>query len=120
MTLLRADIERNDRPSEDSRTGDMVRIPGGTFRMGSDRHYPEESPVHRVTVDGFWIDPTPVTNAQFRKFVEATSYVTLAEIAPDPKDYPGALPHMLKARGLALTPPNKVADLRDCSQWWRF
>ena len=53
MTLLRTDIERNDRPSEDRRTGDMVRIPGGTFRMGSNDHYPEEAPVHRVTVDGF-------------------------------------------------------------------
>ena len=51
-------------------TADMIRIPGGTFRMGSDRHYPEEAPVHSVTVDGFWIDPTPVTNAQFRAFVQ--------------------------------------------------
>ena len=51
-------------------TADMVRIPGGSFRMGSDRHYPEETPVHSVTVDGFWIDPTPVTNARFRAFVQ--------------------------------------------------
>ena len=51
----------------------MIRIPGGTFRMGSDRHYPEEAPVHRVTVDGFWIDRTPVTSAQFKEFVRATS-----------------------------------------------
>jgi formylglycine-generating enzyme required for sulfatase activity len=43
---------------------DMVRIPGGTFRMGPDKHYPEEAPVHRVTVDEFWIDRTPVTNRQ--------------------------------------------------------
>ena len=53
-----------------SRTDDMVRIPGGTFRMGSDDHYPEEAPVHRVTVDGFWIDRTPVTNRQFKAFVK--------------------------------------------------
>jgi hypothetical protein len=78
----------------------MVWIPGGTFRMGSDRHYPEEAPVHRVTVDGFWMDRTPVTNREFRAFVEATGYVTFAEIAPDPKDYPGALPHMLKVGSL--------------------
>ena len=77
---------------------DMVWIEGGTFRMGSDRHYPEEAPVHRVTVDGFWIDRTPVTNRQFREFVEATGHVTFAEIPPDPKDYPGALPHMLQGR----------------------
>ena len=53
--------------SNASPTADMIWIPGGSFRMGSDRHYPEEAPVHRVTVDGFWIDPTPVTNAQFRQ-----------------------------------------------------
>src|ERR1700754_1652845 len=98
----------------------MVYIPGGTFRMGSDRHYPEEAPVHRVTVDAFWMDRTPVTNAQFPAFVKATGYVTYAEIAPDPKDYPGALPHMLKAGSLVFTPPKKAVDLRDWSQWWRF
>jgi formylglycine-generating enzyme len=99
---------------------DMVWIAGGTFRMGSDRHYPEEAPVHRVTVDGFWIDCTPVTNAQFRQFVNATGYVTVAEIAPDPNDYPGALPHMLKAGSLVFTPPRHTVDLRDWSQWWTF
>jgi hypothetical protein len=78
----------------------MVWIPGCTFRMGSNRHYPEEAPVHRVTVDGFWMDRTPVTNREFRAFVEATGYVTFAEIAPDPKDYLGALAHMLKAGSL--------------------
>ena len=90
----------------------MIRIPGGTFRMGSDRHYPEEAPVHSVTVDGFWIDATPVTNAQFRDFVQATGYVTWAEIDPDPKDYPGAKPGMLKAGGLVFTPPNKGRPAR--------
>jgi formylglycine-generating enzyme len=82
MTLLRADPERNDRSSGDIRTGDMVAIPGGTFRMGSDHHYPEEAPVHRVTVDGFRIDRTPVTNRQFKAFVKATGHVTTAEIRP--------------------------------------
>ena len=98
----------------------MQFIPGGTFRMGSDRHYPEEAPVHRVTVDAFWIDRTPVTNREFRKFVDATGYVTFAEIKPDPKDYPGALPHMLKAGSLVFTPPEHPVDLGDCSQWWTF
>jgi formylglycine-generating enzyme len=51
-------------------TADMIRIPGGTFRMGSDKHYPEEAPAHRVTVSEFWIDRTPVTNQQFREFVK--------------------------------------------------
>ena len=82
----------------------MVLIPGGTFRMGSDQHYPEEAPVHHVTVASFWIDRSPVTNRDFRRFVDATGYVTVAEIAPDPKDYPGALPHMLKPGSLVFTP----------------
>ena len=120
MTLLRADIERNDRQPESSPTGDMLWIPGGTFRMGSNDHYPEEAPVHRVTVDGFWIDRTPVTNRQFKQFVRTTGHVTTAEIAPDPKDYPGALPHMLYAGSLVFVPPRSAVDLRDWSQWWTF
>ena len=98
----------------------MVWLAGGTFRMGSDRHYPEEAPAHRVTVDPFWIDRTPVTNRQFREFVEATGYVTVAEVAPDPRDYPGALPHMLRPGSLVFTPPRQPVDLSDWSQWWRF
>lgn len=98
----------------------MVSIAGGTFRMGSDRHYPEEAPSHSVTVDGFWIDKTPVTNRQFKEFVAATGHVTVAEIPPDPKDYPGAVPHMLYAGSLVFSPPKKPVDLRDWSQWWRF
>ncbi len=98
----------------------MIFVPGGSFRMGSDLHYPEEAPSHRVTVAGFWMDRTPVTNRQFRKFVNETDYVTFAEIAPDPKDYPGALPKMLKAGSLVFTPPKTPVDLRDWSQWWKF
>jgi formylglycine-generating enzyme len=100
--------------------GAMIAIPGGTFRMGSDHHYPEERPAHVVAVDPFWIDATPVTNAQFRAFVEATGHVTLAETAPDPKDYPGALPHMLKAGSLVFSPPEHPVSLQDWSQWWQF
>ncbi|WP_341850421.1 formylglycine-generating enzyme family protein [Bradyrhizobium brasilense] len=98
----------------------MVWIPGGTFRMGSDRHYAEEAPVHRVSVSGFWMDRTPVTNREFRKFVNATGYVTSAETRPDPRDYPGALPRMLKAGSLVFTPPRRPVDLRDWSQWWNI
>jgi formylglycine-generating enzyme required for sulfatase activity len=98
----------------------MVLIPGGTFRMGSDVHYPEEAPIHRVTVDAFWIDCAPVTNRAFRMFVEATGYRTFAEIAPDAKDYPGALPHMLKAGSLVFTPPNHPVDLSNFANWWTF
>jgi formylglycine-generating enzyme len=98
----------------------MVWIEGGVFRMGSDRHYPEEAPSQVVRVDGFWIDRAPVTNRQFREFVKATGHVTFAEIPPDPKDYPGALPHMLRAGSLVFTPPKHAVDLSDWSQWWQF
>jgi formylglycine-generating enzyme required for sulfatase activity len=98
----------------------MVCISGGTYRMGSDHHYPEEGPSHRVTVESFWIDRAPVTNRDFREFVTATGYVTFAEIPPDPNDYPGALPHMLRPGSLVFTPPRHAVDLRDWGQWWRF
>ncbi len=98
----------------------MVRVPGGAFRMGSDRHYPEEAPAHCVTVDPFRIDRHPVTNRQFQEFVAATGRVTFAEIPPDPKDYPGALPHMIYAGSLAFTPPAGPVDLRDWGRWWSF
>ncbi len=88
--------------------------------MGSARHYPEERPVHQVTVDGFFMDATPVTNRQFGAFVAATGHVTYAELRPNPKDYPGALPHMLKAGSLVFTSPDHPVDLRDPGQWWEF
>jgi formylglycine-generating enzyme len=99
---------------------EMVKIAGGTFWMGSDKHYPEEAPVHHVTVDGFWIDRTPVTNRDFLKFVNETGYITFAELKPNEKDYPGALPHMLRAGSLVFTPSKNPLDLRDWSQWWVF
>src|SRR3984893_17857367 len=113
------DIATAKRP-EQSAHANMIFIPGGTFRMGSDKHYAEEAPAHRVTVDGFWIDSTPVTNRQFKEFVKATGHVTFAEIPPDPKDYPGALPHMLYAGSLVFSPQTRHVDLRDWSQWWTF
>jgi sulfatase modifying factor 1 len=93
-------------------------IAGGTFRMGSNSHYPEEAPVHCVKAGGFWMDRTPVTNRQFREFVDSTGYVTFAEIAPEPADYPGALPHMLRAGSLVFEPPR--VDLRNWGAWWTF
>ncbi len=99
---------------------DMIWIPGGTFAMGSDKHYPEERPVHRVTVDGFWMDRAPVTNERFARFVEATGHVTWAEIPPNPADYPGALPHMLYAGSLVFVRPSGPVDTRDFNNWWQF
>ena len=112
----RARHERAPRPNG---VGEMIFIPGGTFRMGSDRHYPEEAPVHRVTVDGFWIDRAPVTNAQFRKFVNATGYVTFAELRPDPQTIRARCPHA--QGGLAgvhaAEAPRRPAQW---AQWWNF
>ncbi len=98
---------------------DMLWIPGGEFRMGSDVHYPEEAPAHRVHVDGFWMDRTPVTNQQFLKFVQETGYVTYAEIPPRAEDYPGALPEMLKPGSLVFHKPKVRGDLKLCN-WWNF
>jgi formylglycine-generating enzyme required for sulfatase activity len=88
--------------------------------MGSDRHYPEERPVHRVALDGFWIDRHPVTNAEFAQFVADTGHVTSAEIVPNAGDYPGALPDMLFAGSLVFTQPDTPVDRRDFHNWWRF
>ena len=99
---------------------DMVWIPGGTFRMGSDKDYPEERPVHRVTVDGFWMDCYPVTNARFARFVEATGYQTCAETVPDADDYPGALPEMLFAGSLVFVQPAGPVDLSNLRNWWHY
>ena len=71
MTMTSAKEPRSEAPAK-APFENMVWIPGGTFLMGSDKHYPEEAPVHRVTVAGFWMDRTPVTNRDFRKFVNAT------------------------------------------------
>ncbi|WP_119084223.1 formylglycine-generating enzyme family protein [Altererythrobacter sp. B11] len=98
----------------------MVRIEGGTFAMGSDDFYPEEQPVRRIKVDSFWIDAEPVTNRRFARFVEETGHITLAEIAPDPKDYPGMLPEMAQPGSLVFTSSEGPVDLANPANWWRF
>src|SRR5258708_30309929 len=120
LDVLETDESPETSTHEHRPHADMVRIAGGTFRMGSDKHYPEEAPVHRVTVGEFWMDRTPVTNRQFKEFVRATGHVTFAEIPPDPKDYPGALPHMLYAGSLVFLPPSRPVNLRNWSEWWTF
>jgi formylglycine-generating enzyme required for sulfatase activity len=96
----------------------MAWVPGATFTMGSDRHYPEEAPAHAVTVEGLWMDVTPVTNAAFRRFVEATGHVTLAERAPTAEDYPGADPALLVAGSAVFRPPAHPVPLDDAYAWW--
>ena len=98
----------------------MIWIPNGTFRMGSNDHYPEEAPVHHVAVDGFWMDATPVTNRDFATFVAATGHVTTAEIIPDPRDYPGALPEMIYAGSLVFRKTRGPVNLDHWGLWWDF
>ena len=96
----------------------MVWIPGATFAMGSDRHYPEEAPAHPVTVSGFWIDPGPVTNREFGRFVRKTGHVTVAERPPDPDAYPGARPEMLVPFSAVFVAPGHRVSLADPHNWW--
>ncbi len=98
----------------------MAWISGGTFQMGSDAFYPEERPVHSATVDGFWMDEHPVTNAEFRRFVKATSYRTVAELQPNPADYPGADPALLVPGSLVFRRPPHRVSLDDYRAWWAY
>jgi sulfatase modifying factor 1 len=98
----------------------MVRIDGGESLMGSQDFYPEEQPVRRIGVDGFWIDPHPVTVAEFRRFVKATGHVTVAERALDPEDYPDAAPELLVPGSLVFRPSRGPVDLRDVRNWWEY
>jgi formylglycine-generating enzyme required for sulfatase activity len=98
----------------------VIELPAGTFRMGSDHHYPEEAPTHRVHVDAFAIRATTVTNEQFAEFVAATGYVTVAERPLDPSDFPGAPPENLVPGSLVFTMTPGPVDLRHLSQWWTW
>jgi formylglycine-generating enzyme required for sulfatase activity len=99
----------------------MVWVPGGTYWMGCDDcNMPDAEPVHLVTVDGFWMDATPVTNAEFAKFVKATGYKTIAERKPDPKDFPGAPPENLVAGCAVFSPPPGEVSLENPYAWWRY
>ncbi|VEG51987.1 sulfatase-modifying factor 1 [Mycolicibacterium aurum] len=97
---------------------DLVELDGGPFRMGSTRFYPEEAPVHTVTVAAFAMERHPVTTAQFASFVAETGYRTVAEQAPDPALYPGAAAADLVPGALVFRPTPGPVDLRDWRQWW--
>jgi formylglycine-generating enzyme len=98
----------------------MAWIEGGVFRMGSEDFYPEERPVREVRVDGFWMDEHPVTAAQFRRFVRATRYVTIAERPPDPLNYPDADPDLLVPGSLVFRKTNGPVPLDDVRNWWEY
>src|SRR5215211_1811177 len=98
----------------------MAWIPGGEFLMGSEDFYPEERPVHRVSVDGFWIDTHQVTNIEFRRFVAATGYVTLAERPLDPAAYPDADPTLLVPGALVFRRTRGPVPLDNYRAWWSY
>lgn len=108
----------------------MVWIDGGTFSMGTNETdaYSHERPAHQVTVDGFWMDETEVTNAQFQKFVDATGYLTIAERKPtweeiqtqSPPGTPRPADSLFVAGSLVFDPPGQPVMLNDYSQWWRW
>jgi len=103
-----------------SRLTDMLWIPGGTFRMGSESFYLEERPVHDVTVDGFWMDRCAITNDQYATFVGATSYVTVAERPLNAADFPGAPPENLVPGSMVFRKSNGPVDLRNYANWWMW
>jgi sulfatase modifying factor 1 len=124
-TLLKFSIMQPAPMAKDPQPGppphqNMVWIPGGTFQMGSDKHYPEEAPVHKATLGGFWIDQYIVTNEQFAAFVAATGHVTVAERPPNPKDYPGAKPELLHPASVVFRKPAYRVDLRNHFNWWAY
>lgn len=98
----------------------MVQLGGGSFRMGSDAHYPEEGPVRTVEVAPFELDRYAVTNREFDTFVRASGYVTTAERPLNPDDFPGAVLDDLRPGSLVFVPTNGPVDLTDWRQWWRW
>ncbi|HTY96077.1 MAG TPA: SUMF1/EgtB/PvdO family nonheme iron enzyme, partial [Solirubrobacteraceae bacterium] len=99
---------------------DVVRIPAGAFRMGSEHFYAEEGPVREVELEGFAIDRGPVTVARFARFVQDTGYVTVAERPPDPAQYPDADPALLRAGSIVFRPTPGPVPLDDPRRWWSY
>jgi len=106
--------------SRDVDLDNMVLISGGSFLMGSDQFYPEEKPVRRVTVDGFYIDRFAVTNEDYKKFVDDTGYITVAERPLNPADYPGAKPELLVPGALVFQKSKGPVDLNSYFNWWAW
>src|SRR3954447_3122990 len=98
----------------------MCLVPGGSVLMGTLDFYPEERPLRRADVADMWVDEHPVTNAQFRRFIRDTGYVTVAEIAPDAGDFPGADPASLVPGSQVFVPTAGPVPLDDWTRWWAW
>jgi formylglycine-generating enzyme len=118
---LRSHRERNttNRSCEVAHA-DKVWIPGGTFRMGSEEFYVEESPVHEVAVDSFWIDRYQVTNEQFARFVAEAGHQTVAERPLNPADFPGGPDENLVPCSMVFQKTKGPVNLRNYANWWRW
>jgi formylglycine-generating enzyme len=101
-------------------TDGLVWVPTQTAVLGSDKHYPEEAPVREIGVDGFWIQPRAVTNAEFAAFVDATGYLTVAERPLNPDSYPGAPADNLQPGSMVFTRTSGPVDLRHLNVWWTW
>jgi sulfatase modifying factor 1 len=122
-------MENKDQAPAEVPTG-MAWVPGGEFSMGAQESDSmndvgmqatlDSRPIHRVYVDGFWMDKTDVTNSEFAKFVKATGYVTVAERKPRAEDFPGAPPENLVAGAVVFSPPDHMVSLDDHFQWWSY
>jgi sulfatase modifying factor 1 len=110
----------NGIPAGEGETAGMVSIPGGPFKMGSERHQPEERFTHTVRIDGFWIDRHEVTNAQFRQFVDATGYVTIAERGPDSAPINGTAGDLQVPGSAVFVQPKAAGAGGQLSQWWQY
>jgi formylglycine-generating enzyme len=108
------------KPPGEGDAADTVFIPGGGFTMGSDRHRPEERYTHVVRLEGFWIDRTEVTNAQFGKFVAATGHVTLAERGGDPKVHANLPKELLAPGSVAFITPTDLSRGGSVTQWFQY
>lgn len=99
---------------------DMIWVPPGEFLMGSNNTYPEEAPIVRRQVDGFWMSKYEVTNAQFAEFVNATGYITDAEKPLDAKAFPNLPAEMLHAGSVVFVMPTDLQAGGSITQWWQF
>lgn len=108
-------------PAKSLERKNMVFIPEGTFWMGTNmQSFPDAAPVHQVHLSAFWIDKTEVSNEQFARFVKATGYKTVAERAPDPKDFPEANANDLVPGSIVFSPPSNAVSMQNAYEWWKF
>ncbi len=109
-----------DAPDAGAAPDGMILIPGGSFQMGSNNGNPDEQPVHKVTLDAFWIDETEVTNAEFSAFVDATGYLTFAERPINPDDFPGVPADLLQPGSVIFKRPDAPTDPRNQMAYWEY